>query len=263
MNIKSVVKVMNFHALLRVDKARKQADILGSMQAELEKMIQTIVGNRNLRLDKVLRLPDSSLPALRIYMGSDYGFCGSVNSSVSNILAKDPKSEKLVIGKKVRNKRDVTLSLTWDEYYQDITRVRDYFIRAVRDREWSAVDLVYNRYDNIGNIRLDQRRIYPMNTAQFDQHGVEGANVDYIIESNIMGLLEEMLIAYLFYEFRICVTSAYAAENTMRQSATQESLKKLDEREIEELRVERKLKNEISFRKTIDGYTRQRLFTSR
>ena len=35
MKIKSVVKVINFHALLRVEKARRQALILSGMRAEL------------------------------------------------------------------------------------------------------------------------------------------------------------------------------------------------------------------------------------
>jgi F0F1-type ATP synthase gamma subunit len=134
--------------------------------------------------------------------------------------------------------------------------VRDYFIRAVRERPWSSVEIIYNHYNNIGSVKLERRAIYPVNTDDFGETEDEGAKADYIIESNITGLLEEMMVAYLFYEFRIAATSAYASENTLRQSATQESIKKLDEREEEELRVERREKNDEAFRKTIEGYTR-------
>jgi F0F1-type ATP synthase gamma subunit len=260
MKIKPVVKVMNFHALLRVEKARKQAVILSGMRTELEKMLRGIVLNRNLRLDKLLKLPDAGLPALRIYLGSDYGFCGSVNSSVSGVLAKDKGSEKIVIGKKIRGRKDVSLSLTWDEYHRDISAVHDYFVNAVRDRKYSAIELVYNRYNNMGSVKLEERRIYPLHGDGLGEAD-EGTKADYIIESDITGLLEEMLIAYSFYEFRIAVTSAYASENTLRQSSTQESIKKLDEQEIEETRVERKEKNVRAFRKTIDNYTRQSILT--
>jgi F0F1-type ATP synthase gamma subunit len=252
---------MNFHALLRVEKARKQALLLSGMRTELEKMLRGIVLNRNLRLDKLLRLPDARLPALRIYLGSDYGFCGSVNSSVSGILARDAAdAEKIVIGKKIRGRRDVSLSLTWDEYYRDIGAVHDYFVRAVRERSYSAIELVYNRYNNLGNVKLEERRIYPVAVGDFGEAD-EGTKADYIIESDITGLLEEMMIAYSFYEFRIAVTSSYASENTLRQSSTQESIKKLDEREAEETRVARKEKSELGFRKTIDNYTRQSMLT--
>jgi F0F1-type ATP synthase gamma subunit len=248
---------MNFHALLRVEKARRQAEILSSMRTELERMLRSIVNNRNLRLDKLLKLPSANMPALRIYLGSDYGFCGSVNSSVSGALAKDAGAEKITVGKKVRGRRDVLLSLTWDEYYGDITVIRDYFISAVRDRKWSSVELIYNHYYNMGNVKLERRVIYPVNTDNFAEADDGGGTADYIIESSITGLLEEMMTAYLFYEFRIAVTSAYAAENTLRQSATQESIKKLDEREEEETRAARREKNEAAFRKTIDSYTRR------
>ncbi|MDR2354809.1 MAG: F0F1 ATP synthase subunit gamma [Clostridiales Family XIII bacterium] len=259
MNVKSVVKVMNFHALLRVEKARKQAVVLSSMRFELEKMLRSVALNRNLRLDKLLKLPDARLPALRIYLGSDYGFCGSVNSSVSSVLARDADAEKIVIGKKIRGRGDVSLSLTWDAYYRDVGRVLGYFTRAVREQPWSAVELVYNRYNNVGSVGLDRRKIYPVNADGFKEAGDGGERADYIIESNITGLLEEMLIAYSFYEFRIAAASAYASENTLRQSSTQDSIKKLDEREAEETRVERKEKNEIAFRKTIDNYTRRNM----
>jgi F0F1-type ATP synthase gamma subunit len=259
MKIKSVVKVMNFHALLRVEKARRQALILSGMRAELEKMLRSVVLNRNLRLDKLLKLPDARLPVLRIYLGSDYGFCGSVNSSVSGVLARDADAEKIVIGKKIRGRGDVGLSLTWDAYYEDVARVHGYFVRAVREQPWSAVELVYNRYNNVGSVGLERRRIYPLNTDDLKESADGGEKADYIIESNITGLLEEMLIAYSFYEFRIAAASAYASENTLRQSSTQESIKKLDEREAEETRVARKKKNEIAFRKTIDNHTRRNM----
>ena len=65
MNVKAVVKVMNFHALLRVDASRRRAEKYEAMKDELESMMQIILNNRNLRLDKHIRLPDPSLPVLR------------------------------------------------------------------------------------------------------------------------------------------------------------------------------------------------------
>lgn len=44
----------------------------------------------------------------------------------------------------------------------------------------------------------------------------------------------------------------------MRQNATTESLKKLDEREAEELRLQRKEHTQKAFRKTIDSFVKQK-----
>ena len=64
MNVKAVVKVMNFHALLRVEKSGKQAIMYSTMEDELSAMMQILQSNRNLRLDKHIRLPDPDLPVL-------------------------------------------------------------------------------------------------------------------------------------------------------------------------------------------------------
>ena len=81
---------------------------------------------------------------------------------------------------------------------------------------------------------------------------------DFEISGDAQKLLEDMTISCLVYEVRIAAASSYAAENIMRQNATSESLKKLDEIEAEELRVQRKEKNQNSFRKTIDSFVKQK-----
>ena len=50
-NIKNVVKVMNFHSLLRVDKAKKNADKFRELQTEIEDVVSIILNNQNLNLD--------------------------------------------------------------------------------------------------------------------------------------------------------------------------------------------------------------------
>lgn len=112
MNVKAVVKVMNFHALLRVEASSKRALMYQTMEEELAAMMQIIQSNRNLRLDKCIKLPDPGLPVLRIYLGSDLGFCGSVNTYVSTTMQKDTRTEKIVIGRKLRRPAEVSLFLT-------------------------------------------------------------------------------------------------------------------------------------------------------
>lgn len=257
MNVKAVVKVMNFHALLRVDASRRQADTLLTMQEELEAMMKIIFNNRNLRLDKRIQLPDPSLPVLRIYLGSDFGFCGGVNATVSAVLGQDVSAEKIVVGKKLRRPREVSLFLTQEQFRSDFDSVQAYLERAVRERCWSAVELVYNHYYNMSSIKQVERRIYPMeampeeNRSQWDD--------DFAIEGDVERLLEDMTVSCLVYEVKIAAASAYAAENIMRQNATSESLKKLDEMEEEELRQARKARTQLAVQKTIDSYTKQKV----
>ena len=255
MNVKAVVKVMNFHALLRVDASRKRAEKLAAMEEELAAMMRIVLNNRNLRADKRIRLPDPSLPPLRIYLGSDLGFCGGVNATVTSALNQDRSGEKVVVGKKLRAPGQVSLFLTREEYEAGPDRVYEYLDRAVKERCWSAVELVYNHYYNMSSIKQVTRRIYPLE-AQPEE--MENQWDDFVIEGDVEGLLNDMTVSCLVYEVQIAAAGAYASENVMRQNATMESLKKLDELDEEALRQTRKEKNQQAFQKTIDSYVKQK-----
>lgn len=256
MNVKAVVKVMNFHALLRVEKSGKQALMYSTMEDELSAMMQILQSNRNLRLDKHIRLPDPDLPVLRIYLGSDLGFCGSVNTSVSSVLQHDKAGERIVIGKKLRRPADVSLYITQEEFRDDFDIVRNYLERAVRERCWSAVEVVYNHYYNVSSVKQEIKRIYPLEAKNSDV--IVNEWDDFEINGDPQRMLEDMTISCLVYEMRIAAASAYAAENIMRQNATSESLKKLDEMEEEATRIEHKEKNQRSFQKTIDSFIKKK-----
>ncbi len=260
MNVEAVVKVMNFHALLRVENSGRKAMMYSTMGEELEAMMQIIQNNRNLRLDKLIKLPDPKLPVLRIYIGSDLGFCGSVNTSVSTVMNRDEDTEKVVIGRKLRKPKDVSLFLPREEYEQNFGKIREYLERAVHKRPWSAVELVYNHYYNVSNVSQVTKRIYPID---FDNDvELENAWDDFEIEGDPEQLLKDMTISCLVYEVHVAAASAYAAENIMRQNATTESLKKLGEMAEEETRLVRKEKNQASFRKTIDSFVKQKSLKS-
>ena len=57
---KNIVKVMNFHSLIRVDKAKKRASKYNEVEKELTRNLAALVYNRNLnvqnKLDLILEL---------------------------------------------------------------------------------------------------------------------------------------------------------------------------------------------------------------
>ena len=77
---------------------------------------------------------------------------------------------------------------------------------------------------------------------------------DFAVEGDIHELLVSLVTTYAFYEVRLATISSFAAENIMRQNATSESLKKIDEIEQETRRVARKVKLQKSFRKVLSDY---------
>ena len=119
-NIKNVVKVMNFHSLLRVDKAKRKADNYKALEEEILSFMNKVLNNKNLNLDKrlITSKPDGKI--VNFYIGNDLGFCGNFNSSVKHVAEEDKGVIKIVVGEKIfMNKDDVALNIAKEDFYND------------------------------------------------------------------------------------------------------------------------------------------------
>lgn len=256
MNVRNVVKVMNFHALIRVDNARRKAEKYRMMEAQLQRMMASILYNRNLILDKRLILPDENAPEINIYLGSDFGFCSNYNSQINDRLATDHNSRKILIGRKLHGRDDenVLFRTSCSDLEAEFGRIREILGDAIRGRSCSRINIIYNHYENTSTIYFQKTCIYPVETDQ-----EAGFTEDFVMEGKPAELLRDLMAAYVNYELMLAVVSGRAAENVLRQNATTESLKKIDEMEEEHVRVERREKNNKEFQKVIDNYVKQRV----
>jgi F0F1-type ATP synthase gamma subunit len=258
MKIKTPVKVMNFHALLRIDAARRASERYIRMESEVSKIIDLVINNRNFVLDKHTLKTDESMPPLNIYIGSDYAFCGNMNALVNGAMREDGEGDRIIIGKKLRRPEGgVLLAMDRDELDGRYGDTEAIFERGVRELRYSEISVVYNHYYYSGRIGLRRKKIYPIVL------GAEAENLyteDFALEGDANDLLASLSAAYLSYELKIAATNSYAAENIMRHNATTESLKKIDEREAKERRAKNKAKKQKAFAKVLDGYTKKIFF---
>lgn len=256
MKIKNVVKVMNFHSLLRVDSAKRNAEKYLALEAEASSMIDNIYNNRNFILDKRALKPKDSMPVLNIYIGSDFGFCSNFNSQVNEILLKDEEADKVVIGKKLRRVEDrVLLQVNKEELDKNIRLLEDIVEDSILNLKHREINIIYDHYENAGNIYLEKKTVFPVKLEDKDPADYTD---DFVIETDVNELLRGLLILYINYEIRICLINANAAENVLRQNTTSESLKKIDEREEVELKRSRKEKRAKEFRKVIENFAKIR-----
>ena len=257
MRIRNVVKVMNFHSLLRVDSARRNAEKYFEYEKEITDFADNILNNRNLILDKkILKLNKEDKP-LNVYIGNDLGFCGNFNTNVNDLAKADADIDKIIIGKKIINeKNNVILSMTKDEYPTTIGEIEDILYDAILNAKYSEINIIYNHYYNISKIELRKKKILPIENikeeeSQEKKHHLE----DFAIEGDINSILRNIIVLYLSYEIKIATENSFASENIMRQTITKESLKKLDEIEEENLREERKETNNKNFKKVLENFT--------
>ncbi|MBB2182287.1 F0F1 ATP synthase subunit gamma [Lachnospiraceae bacterium MD1] len=256
MNTKIIVKVMNFHALIRVDNARKKAEKYLQLEKEASNIIDMIVNNRNFILDKKLWEVDPAKPVLNIYFGSDYGFCGGINFQVNQLLDKDKDSDKIIIGKKIHGTGDgIVLKLAREEFITRYEEIEAILENSIRKREHSEINLIYNHFNNTSSIEIKKKKIFPfpITSERKDKY-----KEDYYVEGNANTILINLVTSYLNYEIKIAEVNSYASENIMRQNATSESLKKIEEREEQLLTLQRKIKTQKEFDKVIDSYTKRK-----
>ena len=250
MRIKNVVKVMNFHSLLRVDKSKRQAESYRNVGEEITKIIRTIVYNKNLVLDKKVITPDPNMQKLNIYIANDYGFCGNFNSQIARQIKKDQEDYKIIIGAKIIYKDDKTiLKIDKDNFYKEFDKIEDTIDNAIRNASYSEINLYYNHYNSSTSFEFRKLTLFPV-----DFDGEYDTKNDFVIETDITSMLQSLLSFYILYELRMCECISRAAENVIRNQITSEALDKIEEIETEQANVIRKEKKSKLVKKTVENF---------
>lgn len=252
MKIENIVKVMNFHALLRVDFARKQAEKYFEYEKELNNFADIILNNRNLVLDKKTLKTNKKGKPLNIYIANDLGFCGNFNTNVNKIMEQDTESEKIIIGKKIlKQGKNVLLAITKDEYKENTKKIEEILYNSIYKNINSEINIIYNHYYNISQIELIKKKILPIENKK---KGKMEHKEDFIVEGDINQILINIIVLYLSYEIRLAQENSYASENVMRQMITKQSLDKLKEIKEESIKQQRKIHKQKSIKKTLENY---------
>ena len=250
--IKNVVKVMNFQALLRMDKALKQGDKYRDVGKEITDILSKIMYNKNLILDKKILEPDPDKPELNIYIANDFGFCGNFNSEVGRRIRKDKDAHKIIIGKKiVYNGDDVLLKINKDEFFKRFNEIEECVENALRSRNYSKINVFYNHYYSLSSFEFLKIQLFPV---EFKGEYYEGE--DFVAETDMNGLLSSLISFYICYELKMCECISYAAENVLRSQITSSALEKLEEKEKEQRYEELKIRKQKSVLKSVENFKR-------
>lgn len=264
MSIKGVVKVMNFHSLLRVDKSRDKATKYQAVEAALTDMIDNIVNNRNVVLDVATLKVKPDKPELYIYIGSDMGFCNNLNSLVRKQLEQQKEHAKqIIIGRKLRPavNENTILFQNQDEYMTDSSQVMEILDGAIRNLSYSRIMIVYNHYYNSSEVDLVEKQIFPVKAMEKKEgyRKIDRSKLykeDFVCEGEFDKLLVDLVTMYLKYSMEISAAMSYAAENIARQNVTTESMKRIDEREEMRKQKERRIDKDKQFAKVLDNFTK-------
>jgi F0F1-type ATP synthase gamma subunit len=251
-NIENIVKVMNFHALLRVDKSKKYAEKFFGFEQQLNKVMCEIYFNKNLKFDKKISFEKEDGDIVNFYIGNDLGFCGNFNSLVSGTLKKERNVKKIVIGRKMNYVDDNTLFVMQKEDFdKEFPKILELMFNYINERRLKEVNVIYNHYYNTNDIRFEKKRLFPVELEK-----PEGLNfdVDYANETSISKILSSLLAYYICYEVKIAESNSRASENIMREKITHEAKQKITARNEEKAKATRKEKKYKNFKKQLGNY---------
>ena len=249
-SIKNVVKVMNFHSLLRVDKARKRAENYLKVGNEITDILSQILYNKNLVLDKQALVPNDDMPILDIYIANDYGYCGDFNSSVRRAIMKNLDNDKIIIGKKIVYKDNKTvLKIEKDDFEKRFLEIQHYIEKALIDMSYREINIYYNHYFSSTTFGFKKIKVFPID---FTGEYYEGN--DFIAETDLQKMLKSLVSFYICYQLKMCECISEAAENLNRNQITRMALDRIEEQEIEDRNAELRKKNEEACFKNVENY---------
>ena len=248
--IKNVVKVMNFHSLLRVDKARKKAEHYLSVGNEITAILSEILYNKNIVLDKNALIPDPNNPILDIYIANDYGYCGDFNSSVRREILKNFSNDKIIIGKKIVYKDASTvMKIEKDSFEKKFIEIQHYIEKSLLDMSYSEINIYYNHYYSSTTFQFKKIKVFPI---EFNGEYYEGT--DFVAETDLQKMLKSLVSFYICYQLKMCECISEAAENLKRNQITRSALDRIEEQEAEQRNAMLRKKNEEACFKNVENY---------
>lgn len=249
-SIKNVVKVMNFHSLLRVDKARKKAENYLKVGNEITTILSEILYNKNLVLDKQGLVPDPNKPVLDIYIANDYGYCGDFNSTVRRAILKNLDSDKIIIGKKIIYHDDKTvLKIEKDDFENRFIEIQHYVEKSLLDMSYREINIYYNYYITSTTFAFKKIKVFPI---EFNGEYYEGN--DFVAETDLQKMLKSLVSFYICYQLKMCECISEAAENLNRNQITRMALDRIEEHEIEKRNAMLRKRNEEACFKNVENY---------
>lgn len=255
MSVKNVVKVMNFHSLIRVNDARKRVTEAYAYENELKIIISAIVNNRIFKEDHLSIKMAKGKKELNIYIGSDLGFCANFNADIISYLRDDdPKNDKIVIGKRINiPSENVLLFMNKEDFPSEYDKIYDIVLDGVLNEKYSQLNIIYIHYNNLNSQEVMKRKILPL---EIDENVTEKEN-DFAAEGDLFFIIWNLVSLYVTTEIKIAEAWSWASENVKRQAFTNESLKKIDEREEIKAKKERKEKSKENFKIIVESINRR------
>lgn len=237
-SVQSTQQITKAMKMVSAAKLRRAQDAITQMRPyarKLQEMLSNIVSNTEMEGGNVLAAERPVERVLLIAITSDRGLAGAYNANVIKLTkqvireqyaAQHAKGNVTIwsVGKKgyehfskngyktVDTYRDVFLNLTFDT----VQEVSSAAVKAFRNREFDAVDVVYSEFKNAATQRFVVERFLPI---QKTPAATSNVKADFIFDPNKEELVAELMPKILNTQLFKAVLDAHASEHGARMTA--------------------------------------------
>jgi F-type H+-transporting ATPase subunit gamma len=237
-SVQSTQQITKAMKMVSAAKLRRAQDAIVQMRPyarKLQEMLSNIVSNTEVEGGNALATERAVEKVLLIVITSDRGLAGAYNANVIK-LAKQTIREKYntqftkgnvtiwSIGKKgyehfAKNNfkvsethKDIFLKLT----FENVQAAAQDAVRAFRDKEFDAVEIVYSEFRNAATQRFVVEQFLPIQKTENTGNGVKA---DFIFDPNQEELIAELMPKILNTQLYKAVLDANASEHGARMTA--------------------------------------------
>jgi F-type H+-transporting ATPase subunit gamma len=237
-SVQSTQQITKAMKMVSAAKLRRAQDAIVQMRPyarKLQEMLSNIVSNTEVESANALAAERPVENVLLIVITSDRGLAGAYNSNVIK-LAKQTIKEKYNtqfakgkvtiwnIGKKgfehfqknnfnaLDTYKDIFLNLT----FENVQQASQAAVRAFRNREFDAVEIVYSEFKNAATQRFVVEQFLPIPKAQGSNSATKA---DFIFDPNKEELIAELMPKILNTQLYKAVLDANASEHGARMTA--------------------------------------------
>ena len=224
MNQEKVLKVINFHSLLKMNKFKGKINSYQNISNDVFKIIKELYFNKTIYFDRNALIPDSTKPKLNIYIANDSGLCGNYNTEVIDKIKTHPNDYKIIIGRKITYDDEFTLlKLSNRDGEKSIIEIEKIINDGLRGMKYSEINIFYVNYNNYSDYSLKQIELFPI---KYD--GKSFIGLEFESKSNVLEVIKGLISYYICYQIYTALDLSRVSENRERKRTTDIALKKVN-----------------------------------
>ena len=239
-SVKSTTQITKAMKMVSAAKLRRATDRIVQIRPyanQLNAMLQNIAANVGDDMNSSFAVQRPLNKVLIVIITSDKGLCGGFNANSIKLvkallkekyadLAAKQKVDILTIGKKgydafksskIRINNDFGHLFTGLSF-ENTAKAAEYILYAFEQKEYDAVEVVYNQFKNAAVQRLTEETFLPVKAAA-DEGKVNTYTVDYIYEPDQEHIVKELIPKSLKIQFYKAVIDSFVAEHGARMTA--------------------------------------------